>query len=551
MGITLEQLTSTIGKVKNYVNNKFPVVSPNEDNAILLKENGIFVENKQPQIDNIKSKLNPIARYQKYVNTELDSCFCKSSEYTPIVGEYVPFEKVSGSFVVNNGRVIVKPGQRVQINVVIGYYGGSNSSNIGYFIKDYTNDYSIASINPCNSSSDKKYEFPYAQNCQYTNETDKDCEIGLYVRTVNVSDTLAPSYTTMNVQEINRAITIDPLEHVNATQGIEDAPVGHIISHMGTTAPSHYLICDGAEYNITDYPYLAQHFEDNFGSVNYFGGDGTTTFAVPNIGKEYTFFSPKMTSNNSPSPYVVTASSYYSYNFSPYCAFDNQSGTAWASKANESNPWIKIDIGSSIALTTLRITSTYENSVATKFVIEGSNDDVNYITLRNYSTSSWNPSTTRDIHFDEDKSGCYRYIKITITNYNGNYGEFGDIQLGKIYKINCIKYEPTYFMHNTYNGVFPDFTNLIAQIKTPGTTYTATENCVAIMFAKQTDSSMAQVVVGSDADNGVQLCSSAVVVSTNSNAYQGNSSCCYLKAGETISTRSHGSYNVRIFGLQS
>ena len=56
---------------------------------------------------------------------------------------------------------------------------------------------------------------------------------------------------------------------------------------MGTTAPAHYLICNGAEYNISDYPYLAQHFVDQFGSVNYFGGNGTTTFAVPDLRGEF------------------------------------------------------------------------------------------------------------------------------------------------------------------------------------------------------------------------------------------------------------------------
>ena len=80
---------------------------------------------------------------------------------------------------------------------------------------------------------------------------------------------------------------IDPVEHINTSQGIEDAPIGHIISYMGNKAPEHYLICDGAEYNISDYPYLAQHFMDEFKSYNYFGGDGITTFAVPDLRGEF------------------------------------------------------------------------------------------------------------------------------------------------------------------------------------------------------------------------------------------------------------------------
>lgn len=56
---------------------------------------------------------------------------------------------------------------------------------------------------------------------------------------------------------------------------------------MGTVAPKHYLICDGAKYSITDYPYLAQHMIDSFGKVNYFGGDGVNTFAVPDLRGEF------------------------------------------------------------------------------------------------------------------------------------------------------------------------------------------------------------------------------------------------------------------------
>ena len=80
---------------------------------------------------------------------------------------------------------------------------------------------------------------------------------------------------------------IDPLEYTSEESGLEDTPVGHIISHIGTTAPKHYLICDGTIYNISDYPKLAEHFRKDFGKVNQFGGDGTTTFAVPDLRGEF------------------------------------------------------------------------------------------------------------------------------------------------------------------------------------------------------------------------------------------------------------------------
>ena len=69
--------------------------------------------------------------------------------------------------------------------------------------------------------------------------------------------------------------------------GGDSAPTGNIISFMGTKAPKGYLICDGAEYNIADYPKLASHFEEQFEDVGYFGGDGITTFKVPDLRNEF------------------------------------------------------------------------------------------------------------------------------------------------------------------------------------------------------------------------------------------------------------------------
>lgn len=74
------------------------------------------------------------------------------------------------------------------------------------------------------------------------------------------------------------------MEYTNKAVG---TPVGEIISFMGATAPTNYLICDGTTYQISDYPILAQHFADHFGSANYFGGDGEATFAVPDLRGEF------------------------------------------------------------------------------------------------------------------------------------------------------------------------------------------------------------------------------------------------------------------------
>ena len=64
-------------------------------------------------------------------------------------------------------------------------------------------------------------------------------------------------------------------------------PVGTIISVMGTSAPTNFLACNGQTVNIADYPVLANYFLAQFGQINKFGGDGTTTFGIPDLRGEF------------------------------------------------------------------------------------------------------------------------------------------------------------------------------------------------------------------------------------------------------------------------
>ena len=69
--------------------------------------------------------------------------------------------------------------------------------------------------------------------------------------------------------------------------GADGTPVGTVIAYMSTKVPDHYLACDGAEYSIEDCPLLSNQILDGFGAVDYFGGDGATTFAVPDLRNEF------------------------------------------------------------------------------------------------------------------------------------------------------------------------------------------------------------------------------------------------------------------------
>ena len=75
------------------------------------------------------------------------------------------------------------------------------------------------------------------------------------------------------------------LPYINNVPGC--TPIGTVIAVMGNSAPANYLKCDGTVYNIADYTDLANYFEAQFEAKNYFGGDGTTTFAVPDLRGEF------------------------------------------------------------------------------------------------------------------------------------------------------------------------------------------------------------------------------------------------------------------------
>lgn len=69
--------------------------------------------------------------------------------------------------------------------------------------------------------------------------------------------------------------------------GYSETPIGAMQMFDDDTTPSGWLVADGTVYDIDDYPFLANHIERVHGSKNYYGGNGTTTFAVPDWQGEF------------------------------------------------------------------------------------------------------------------------------------------------------------------------------------------------------------------------------------------------------------------------
>jgi len=298
MGISLNQLSNAMKIVKNYVDNKQTRISTEEGNAITNKEGGLFVEDKATELETLTDKVDEIKKYQKYVNTDLEYMTFYTQHKISVTGAansaeelsapyYPTYNKYEGNmqYDTDNNYITLKAGKTYQITSSVRL---SVSSIYATFrlLNIETNEWISEAFMVVNNLDNQNTQ-PTKNAMSTIVSVDKDTKVMLAM--TNLQGIINNNYIAvdLSIQEINRQTIIDPIEHANEKYGIEDTPVGHIISHMGTLAPKHYLICDGTEYNIIDYPHLAQHFIDQFGTVNYFGGDGTTTFCVPDLRGEF------------------------------------------------------------------------------------------------------------------------------------------------------------------------------------------------------------------------------------------------------------------------
>ena len=73
----------------------------------------------------------------------------------------------------------------------------------------------------------------------------------------------------------NKWVLQNPATGIISASG---APIGSGLIHYGSTAPQHYLVCDGAALSRTAYPELFTAIGTIYGE-----GDGSTTFNLPNM----------------------------------------------------------------------------------------------------------------------------------------------------------------------------------------------------------------------------------------------------------------------------
>lgn len=89
----------------------------------------------------------------------------------------------------------------------------------------------------------------------------------------------------MRIYSGGKSIQVLGKQGIRGMAGPDGNPIGTIIDYAGTTPPVDYLVCNGAQYKISEFPDLADFYQTQFGDKYKFGGGGDS-FAVPNFSSE-------------------------------------------------------------------------------------------------------------------------------------------------------------------------------------------------------------------------------------------------------------------------
>lgn len=255
----IDKLTDINGKLLydgNEIVTDQVTISQANKNAVQVKSDGIYVEDKTEDIKDINKDIENIQKRTKQISIAQKT--------------------------INNNET-----SKVLLDQMLSAESGT------YSLLDNVSNYEYVLIEHCSDNSFQSTLFKTEKLLESNEE--KPCAIvhgrgsteawtSFYFKdNAIVVVECYRQYITKIIGVLSLNKTIDPVEYVNTTQGLEDTPVGHILSFMGVTPPTHYLVCDGSIYNITDYKYLADFINKEFGSYDYFGGNGIDTFAVPDL----------------------------------------------------------------------------------------------------------------------------------------------------------------------------------------------------------------------------------------------------------------------------
>lgn len=80
---------------------------------------------------------------------------------------------------------------------------------------------------------------------------------------------------------VTHSVKPDILENIRKVVAYENSQVGKVVAFAANNVPGGYLECDGSILNMADYPRLGEMLSTTY------GGDGTTTFGIPDLRGEF------------------------------------------------------------------------------------------------------------------------------------------------------------------------------------------------------------------------------------------------------------------------
>lgn len=162
--------------------------------------------------------------------------------------------------------------------------------------------------------------------------------------------------------------------------------------------------------------------------------DTLTISFVSTSSEEYGWWSPNMTSNTTPAPYIASSSSNLGNN-DPYKAFDGVSSSSslndvWHSSSNAPQ-WVQLEFGNykkikGISITASNATTQHANYAPKNFQVVAHTESGDIIVYTATNESTWAPGERREFFFantvNTDK------IKINVTETFGSYVTIMEVQ---------------------------------------------------------------------------------------------------------------------------
>lgn len=154
----------------------------------------------------------------------------------------------------------------------------------------------------------------------------------------------------------------------------------------------------------------------------------------------FEWWSPEMTSNNTPEPYVASGSEADSSSRVWYKAFDNDQATRFESANQTEGQYLQLDFGKNATISGISIkgpsSSPADGYTPKKFSLEGSKDGKTWTTIYIADGTKYPdiPSSTTVCTY-EFSPKTYRYYKLTMQdNYSSNTGYMAISEM-KFYKL--------------------------------------------------------------------------------------------------------------------